>query len=182
LHKKVSLLCVALIALLSGCTTPIDKATVYYERSVFIDQLISQAPDIQKPIIQHGRCNVIVGTPGSNTGTLNFCVYAVTQDALLVFSWNASNLQYIPIVQIKWSSISSASLKTFGFTKQIQVSERQRQTGFSAIVDGGSYIDREATIKVFEFAKAKGVKVVDSDGLMKAPQQGTVFVPIMIKR
>jgi hypothetical protein len=155
---------------------------VYYERSLFEGQLAEQAPEIKKPILQHGRCNVIVGTPGSNIGILSFCVYAVTQDALRVLAWNASTLQYTPIVQLNWSSISSISLKTFGLTKQIQFAEKQRQTGFSAIVDGGGYIDREATVKVFEFAKEKGVKVVESDGLMKVPQGGTMFVPIIIKR
>lgn len=174
--------CIVFAGMLSGCATSLDKATIYYDRPEFADQIVKQMPEILGPISQHGRCNVILATPGSNTGSMHFCIFAVTQDALLVLDWNAMSLEYTPIVKLKWSSINAVSLKTFGLTKQLQFIEKQRQMGFSAIIDDGGYIDREATMNVFNFAESKGVKVIESHGLMKAPQGGAVFVPIIINR
>lgn len=170
------------ISALAGCTTPLDKASVYYDRAGYPAQVVNQIPDVQGPVLQHGRCNVILATPGSNTGGQSFCTYALTPTSLAVLGWDARKLQYTEIVQLKWSELTAVSLKTFGLTKQVQFLEKQRQTGFSAIIDDGGYIDREATKNIFEFVESKGVKVVDSDGLMREPQGGAVFVPIFIKR
>ncbi|MGY2167138.1 hypothetical protein ACW9IK_17395 [Pseudomonas gingeri] len=168
------------VGLLSGCTTPLDKASVYYDRAGYPAQVVKQVPGVQGPVLQHGRCNVILSTPGSNTGGLNFCTYALTPDSLAVQGWDARKLEYTEIVHLKWSDLTAVSLKTFGMTKQVQFIEKQRQTGFSAIIDDGGYIDRDSTEKIFDFVESKGVKVVDSDGLMRPPQGGAVYVPIIV--
>ena len=174
---------VVIFGVLSGCSdTPLDKASIYYDRAGYAAQVVDQVPDIQGPVLQHGRCDVIVATPGSNTGGQSFCTYALTPTSLAVLGWDTRTLHYTQILQLKWSDLTSISLKTFGLTKQVQFLEKQRQTGFSAIVDGGGYIDREGTKSIFEFVKGKGVKVVDSEGLMKAPQGGVVAVPVFIRR
>lgn len=173
----------AVVGMLSGCTTPLDKASIYYDRAGYPAQVVHQVSDIQGPVLQHGRCNVIVTTPGSNTGAQSFCTYALTPNALAVLGWDARKLEYTEIVQLKWSNLTAVSLETFGLTKQVQFVEKQRQTGFSAVIDDGGYIDRDSTTKIFAFAQSKGIKVVDSDGLIKPPQGGgPVFVPIIVHR
>lgn len=81
---------VSLTMLLSGCnTTPYDRATVYYDRAQFPDQIVKDYPTLTDPILQHGRCSLIIATPGSNTGTYYFCTYALTANGLYVQGWDA---------------------------------------------------------------------------------------------
>jgi hypothetical protein len=181
--RCTSIFCLlAVVGLLSGCATPLDKASVYYDRAEYPAQVVKQVPGVQGPILQHGRCNIILTTPGSNTGGQRFCTYALTADSLAVQGWDAQKLQYTEIVQLKWSDLTAVSLETFGLTKQVQFIEKQRQTGFSAIIDDGGYIDRDSTKKIFDLVESKGIKVVDSDGLIKPPQAPTVYMPIFIPR
>src|SRR3546814_15014260 len=61
-----------------------DLATIYYDRTQFPAQLVKDYPGLNSPILQHGRCSLIVSTPGSNTGTYYFCTYALTANDLYV--------------------------------------------------------------------------------------------------
>jgi hypothetical protein len=47
------------------------------------------------------------------------------------------------------------SLYTFRRTKQLQLAEERRQIALSASIDGGGYIDAEATERLFDAIKAK---------------------------
>jgi hypothetical protein len=182
MYKAIGSLTLLGAVLLAGCTTPLDKATVYYDRAGYAAQVASQNPEIVKPVLQHGRCNVVVATPGSNVGGMSFCTYALTDDGLSVLGWDAKTLHYTEIVQLKWADLKAVSLENFGLTRQVQFVEAQRQTGLSAIIDDGGYVDRDSTQKLFDYAKGKGIHIVEADGLMKGPQAPTTFVPIIIPR
>jgi uncharacterized protein YceK len=99
-------LLVGLVVLLSGCsTTPYDKATIYYDRVQFPAQIVKDYPTLSDSILQHGRCSLIISTPGSNIGTYYFCTYALTADGLYVQGWDAKALKYVEIVHVDLSTL-----------------------------------------------------------------------------
>ncbi|CAI8890708.1 MULTISPECIES: hypothetical protein [Pseudomonas] len=179
-----STILMGLMALLSGCnTTPYDKATIYYDRTQFPAQIVKDDPSLSDPILQHGRCSLIVSTPGSNTGSYYFCTYALTAKGLYVQGWDAKALKYEEIMHVDFATLRKISLASFLRTNQLQLTEERRQSALSACIDEGGYIDTAATERLFETIKGKGVAVVKSEGMMNPPAPPSpVFVPIIIPR
>lgn len=174
-----------LIAMLSACTaiTPYNKATVYYDRSQFSGQILKDDPGLTEPILQHGRCSLIVSTPGSNTGAYYFCTYVLTANGIYIQGWDVKALKYVEIIHVDISEIKKVALHTFFRTKQLQLTEERRQVALSVTTDGGEFIDAAATESLFDAIKNKGVPVVKSEGLIKAPVSvSPMIIPIVIKR
>ena len=173
-----------LTALLSGCnTTPYDKATIYYDRAQFPAQIVKDYPRLTDPILQHGRCSMIIATPGSNTGTYYFCTYALTANGLYVQGWDAKVLKYVEIVHVDLSMLKKVSLYSFLRTNQLQLTEERRQMALSASIDEGGYVDTAATERLFDAIKRKGVLVVKSEGMMNPPAPATpMIIPIIIPK
>lgn len=173
-----------LALLLSGCnTTPYDKATIYYDRTQFPAQLVKDNPALTDIILQHGRCSLIISTPGSNTGTYHFCTYALTANDLYVEGWDAKALKYVEIAHVDLSALRNMALYTFFRTSQLQLTEDRRQLGLSASIDEGGYIDSSATERLFEAIKNKGVAVVKSEGMINPPAPPSpMIVPVIIPR
>ncbi|MBX8502723.1 hypothetical protein [Pseudomonas lijiangensis] len=171
-----------LTTLLSACnTTSYDKATIYYDRAQFPSQIVKDVPDLNTPITQHGRCSVIVSTPGSTTGPYYFCTYALTATGLYVQGWDAKQMKYTEIARVDLAALRTVSLYSFLKNKQVQLTEERRQLALSAMIDEGGYIDGEATVRLFEAIRSKGVKVVENDGAVKPPAPaGPVYVPLII--
>ena len=170
--------------LASGCnTTPLDRATIYYDRAQFTTQVSKDFPDIKGPILQHGRCSLLVSTPGSTTGAYHFCTFALTQEEIYVQSWDASALKYTELLRINLSTLSKVALDSYFRTNQVQLIEGRRQSALSVMIDDGGYHDTAATERVYETIKTGGVNVVKSDGMMMPPAPPTpIFVPIVVPR
>lgn len=177
-------LLVGLAVLLSGCnTTPYDKATIYYDRAQFPAQIVKDYPTLSDPILQHGRCSLIISTPGSNIGTYYFCTYALTADGLYVQGWDAKALKYVEIVHVDLSTLKKISIYSFLRTNQLQLTQERRQMALSASIDEGGYVDTEATERLFEAIKGKGVLVVKSEGMISPPAPPTpMIIPIIIPK
>ncbi|WP_415759578.1 hypothetical protein [Pseudomonas sp. LT1P18] len=177
-------LLLSLAALLSGCnTTPYDKATIYYDRAQFPEQIVKDYPALSDPILQHGRCSLIIATPGSNTGTYYFCTYALTANGLYVQGWDAKVLKYVEIVHVDLSMLKKISLYSFLRTNQLQLTEERRQIALSESIDEGGYVDTAATERLFETIKRKGVLVVKSEGMMSPPALATpMIIPIIVPK
>lgn len=173
-----------LSVLLSGCnTTPYDKATIYYDRAQFPAQLVQDFPAVSNPILQHGRCSLIVATPGSNTGSYHFCTYALTANGLYVQGWDAKALKYVEIVQVDLSKLKNISIASFLRANQLQLTEDRRQLALSASIDEGGYGESAATERLFESIKNRGVLVVKSDGMMNPPAAPSpMIIPIVIPK
>ena len=170
--------------LASGCnTTPLDRATFYYDRAQFTTQVSKDFPDIKGPILQHGRCSLLVSTPGSTTGAYHFCTFALTQEEIYVQGWDASALKYTELLRINLSTLSKVALDSYFRTNQVQLIEGRRQSALSVMIDDGGYHDTAATERVYETIKKGGVNVVKSDGMMMPPAPPTpIFVPIVVPR
>lgn len=170
--------------LASGCnTTPLDRATIYYDRAQFTTQVSKDFPDIKGPILQHGRCSLLVSTPGSTTGAYHFCTFALTQEEIYVQGWDASALKYTELLRINLSTLSKGALDSYFRTNQVQLIEGRRQSALSVMIDDGGYHDTAATERVYETIKKGGVNVVKSDGMMMPPAPPTpIFVPIVVPR
>ncbi|MHC8310442.1 hypothetical protein ACYZUC_12605 [Pseudomonas sp. GT1P32] len=170
--------------LLSGCnTTPYDKATIYYDRAQFPAQIVQDFPALTGPILQHGRCTLIVATPGSNTGSYHFCTYALTANELYVQGWDAKALKYVEIVHVDLSTLKTISIASFLRASQVQLTEARRQLALSASIDEGGYGDSAATERLFESIKSKGVLVVKSEGMMNPPAAPSpMIIPIIIPK
>lgn len=152
--------------LASGCnTTPLDRATIYYDRAQFTTQVSKDFPDIKGPILQHGRCSLLVSTPGSTTGAYHFCTFALTQEEIYVQGWDASALKYTELLRINLSTLSKVALDSYFRTNQVQLIEGRRQSALSVMIDDGGYHDTAATERVYETIKKGGVNVVKSDGM-----------------
>jgi len=179
-----SWLLLGLTILLSGCnTTPYEKATIYYDRAQFSAQIVKDYPTLTDPILQHGRCSLIIATPGSNTGTYHFCTYALTKNGLYVQEWDAKTLKYVEIVHVDLSMLKTISMCSFLRTNQLQLTEERRQMALSASVDEGGDVDTAATERLFEAIKSKGVFVVKSEGMMRPPAPpAQMFIPIIISK
>jgi hypothetical protein len=170
--------------LLLGCnTTPYDKATIYYDRTKFPEQIAQDYPRLKGPIVQHGRCTLIISTPGSNTGSYQFCTFALTGGDLYVQGWDAKTLKYVEIVHVDLSTLKNISIASFLRANQIQLTEERRQLALSASIDEGGYGDSDATERLFESIKSKGVLVVRSGGLVSPPASPSpVIIPVVIPR
>lgn len=173
------LLCV----LLSGCsTTPVDKASIYYDRAGYAVDVKRDIPEIKGAVLQHGRCSIQITTPGSSRAPNQFCTFALTERSLYVQSWDASVLSYNNMINIRFSELDSVSLATFFRVKQLQLKQKQRWIGFSAMIDDGGYYDSKGTLALFEHAKKVGVAVTDDDGLIEVPTVAPTMIPIFIPR
>ncbi|MCG8294781.1 hypothetical protein [Pseudomonas entomophila] len=170
--------------LLSGCnTTPFDRATIYYDRAQFAAQVKNDFPGIQSPILQHGRCSLIISTPGSTTGTYHFCTFALSQDQIHVLGWDAATLKYTELLRLDLSSLSKVAYDSYLRTSQVQLIEPRRQSALSVMIDDGGYHDTAATEKLYEAIKRHGVSVAKSEGMMTPPAPPTpMIVPIIIPR
>lgn len=179
-----SWLLLGLAVLLSGCnTTPYDKATIYYDRAQFPAQIVKDYPALNDPILQHGRCSLIISTPGSNTGTYYFCTYALTANGLYVQGWDAKALKYVEIVHVDLSTLKKISIYSFLRTNQLQLTEERRQMALSATIDEGGYVDTAATEHLFEAIRSKGILVVKSEGMISPPAPPTpMIIPIIIPK
>ncbi|SDA94854.1 hypothetical protein SAMN03159443_05341 [Pseudomonas sp. NFACC15-1] len=179
-----SSLLLVMTLLLSACnTTPYDKATIYYDRIQFPTQLVKDYPELTGPILQHGRCSVIISTPGSSTGTYYFCTYALTANDLYVQGWDAKALKYVEIAHVELSALRKVALHTFFRTSQLQLTEDRRQLALSASIDEGGYIDSAATERLFDAIKNKGVPVVKSEGMINPPAPPSpMIIPIVIPK
>ncbi|WP_028621603.1 hypothetical protein [Pseudomonas sp. Ant30-3] len=172
-------------SLLLGCTaTPYDKATVYYDRSTFGSQIVNDLPQVNAPLLQHGRCSVLVATPGSNVGEHYLCTYALTADELYVQGWNAGELKYEKIMAIRLSALRKISLYSSWRNSQLHLTEERRQVAFSVVIDEGGQIDAAATARLFDFIREKGIPVVENVGPMKAARTAAAafVVPIVVPR
>ncbi|UZE21561.1 hypothetical protein LOY67_16050 [Pseudomonas sp. B21-056] len=170
--------------LLSACnTTPYDKATIYYDRTQFPSQLVKDYPELTDPILQHGRCSLVVSTPGSNTGTYYFCTYALNSKGLYMQGWDAKAMKYVEIAHVDLTALKEISLYTFVRTKQLQLTEERRQLALSASIDEGGYVDGAATESLFESIKRKGVPVVESQGMINPPAPPSpMIIPVVVPR
>jgi hypothetical protein len=177
-------LLLSMTLLLSACnTTPYDKATIYYDRAQFPAQLAKDYPGLTGPILQHGRCSLIVSTPGSNTGTYYFCTYALTASNLYVQGWDAKALKYVEIAHVDISALKNIALHTIFRTSQLQMTEERRQLALSASIDEGGYIDSSATKELFEAIKRKGIPVVKSEGMISPPAgPSPMIIPVVITK
>ncbi|WP_431080262.1 hypothetical protein [Pseudomonas thivervalensis] len=173
-----------LMVFLSACnTTPYGRATVYYDRAQFPAQFVNDYPELTDPILQHGRCSLIISTPGSNTGAYYFCTYALTANGLYMLGWDTKALRYVEIVHVDISKLKKVALHTFFRTKQLQLTEERRQVALSASTDGGEFINGAATESLFEVIKSKGVPVVKSEGLISSPMSASpMVIPVFIKK
>ena len=162
---------------------PLDRATIYYDRAQFTTQVSKDFPDIKGPILQHGRCSLLISTPGSTTGAYHFCTFALTQEEIYVQGWDASALKYTELLRINLSTLSKVALDSYFRTNQVQLIEGRRQSALSVMIDDGGYHDTAATERVYETIKKGGVNVVKSDGMMMPPAPPTpIFVPIVVPR
>lgn len=162
---------------------PLDRAAIYYDRAQFTTQVSKDFPDIKGPILQHGRCSLLISTPGSTTGAYHFCTFALTQEEIYVQSWDASALKYTELLRINLSTLSKVALDSYFRTNQVQLIEGRRQSALSVMIDDGGYHDTAATERVYETIKKGGVNVVKSDGMMMPPAPPTpIFVPIVVPR
>lgn len=170
--------------LLSGCSTiPLDKATVYYDRTQFAAQVSKDFPDIGGPIVEHGRCSLLISTPGSNTGSYHFCTFALTPQKLYVQSWDATALKYKEILRVDLSTLSQVALASRLRTNQVQLIESRRQSALSVMIDDGGYHDTEATKRVYEIIKARGVSVAEGKEMMRPPAPPSpMFIPVIVPR
>ncbi|MCQ6260223.1 hypothetical protein [Pseudomonas sp. Q11] len=184
MHYFGTSLLLSMTLLLSACnTTPYDKATIYYDRTQFPAQLVKDYPGLSSPVLQHGRCSLIVSTPGSNTGTYYFCTYALTANDLYVQGWDAKALKYVEIAHVDISALKNIALHTIFRTSQLQMTEERRQLALSASIDEGGYIDSAATKELFEAIKRKGVPVVKSEGMINPPAPPSpMIIPIIIPK
>lgn len=183
---RFSYFCFALglVSLLVGCnTTPRDKATIYYDRAQFASQVIKDYPDIKGPILQHGRCTLLVATPGSTTGTYSFCTFALTQDQLYVQGWDAKDLKYIELLRVDLESPNKVAFDSYFRSNQVQLIEPRRQSALSVVIDEGGYNDTAATERVYETIKKRGLAVVKSEGMMMPPAgPAPMVIPVFIPR
>jgi len=183
----LSLLAVFFVA---GCQTledvPLDRATIFYDRATFPEKLQQDTGTLDEPILQHGRCTLYLATPGATVTTnFRFCIYALTEKHLLIQGWDAANTKYIPIMNVDLTKLTSVDLASFIRIKQVKLLEPQRQTGISAIIDNGGYIDQEATEQLFETIKARGIPSTGDSKLMRAPpapSSAPMMIPIVIPR
>ena len=59
------------VFLAAGCQTgeviPLDRATIFYDRATFPDKLQQDTGVLSEPILQHGRCQLLLATPDATT-------------------------------------------------------------------------------------------------------------------
>lgn len=165
-------------------TVPYDRATVYYERNTFPQKLQQDTGLLEAPILQHGRCQLYLGTPdATRTTNMRFCTYALTERFLLVQEWDIANTKYTQFMRVDFSRLASVDLASFIRSKQVKMLEPQRLIAISAIIDDGGYIDGEATEKIFQAVKAQNVPSTGNDKLlMLPPAAAPVIIPIIAPR
>lgn len=172
------------MVILCGCnTTPYDRATIYYDRSQFESQVAKDIPIVGEAVLQHGRCSVLISTPGSKTGEYNFCVFALTKSSLYVLGWNPTALKYVEIIRVDLSNVSKVALDSYFRTYQVQLIESRRLTALSVVIDEGGYNDTNSTVRIFETLKGHGIKVVKGDGMVMPPAPPVpLVIPVVIPR
>ncbi|MCL2635820.1 MAG: hypothetical protein FWD50_04215 [Betaproteobacteria bacterium] len=182
-------LCLLVIFFVSGCstTTPLSKATVFYERATFPEKLQQDTGVLNEPILQHGRCNLWLATPGANVTTnFRFCTYALAGKRLLVQEWDAVYIKYKQLMAVDLAQMSSVDLASrrglFASDKQVKLLESQRLIGIAAIIDDGGWVDEESTEKMFQTIKALGIPSTGNTELLKTPSVAPATIPIIIPR
>lgn len=178
-------LCLLVCFFITGCqTVPLDRATVFYERATFPEKLQKDTGALSEPILQHGRCQLYLGTPdATRTTNVRFCTYALTEKSLLIQEWNMVNTKYVQFMDIHFSRLTSVDLASFLRTKQVKMLEPQRLIGIGAVIDEGGYGDGEATERIFQVIKAQGIPSKGDDKLLTAPPApAPVAVPVFIPR
>ncbi|MBN3810081.1 hypothetical protein [Paraburkholderia sp. Ac-20347] len=181
-YKLAAALSVA--ATLTGCQVgiPYDKQTIYYDRPSFVESVTHDDPAITGQIIEHGRCTLLIGTPGAYMAPQDFCVFALTKDTLYVMKWDGKATRYERLTTVNFSDLQTVALaRNFRF-RQVQMTEKRRVIAIDGIVDGGAYADADASVKLFETVKAAGVPVITVNRTIEPPAVATVpYVPIFIK-
>jgi hypothetical protein len=183
---KPFLLCLMACFFMTGCQTvdPLDRAMVFYERDTFPEKLQQDTGAINEPILQHGRCNLYLATPGATvTADIRFCTYALTEKYLLVQEWDAANTQYTPFTRVDLDQVISVDWASFSRNKQVKLLESQRLIGISAVIDNGGRIDGKATKEMFETIKEQGIPSTGDNMPLTAPSttyySGVVMVPFL---
>ena len=179
--------CLLACVFVTGCQTPtpLDRASVFYDRATFPAKLQQDTGTPDAPILQHGRCELHLATPGATRSTGGiFCTYALTEKTLLVQQWDIANTRYTPFMRVDFAQLASVDLAFFGASKQVKMLEPQRLSGISAIIDGGGRHDGEATERIFQAIKAQGVPTTGDNKILMAPAANTapMMIPIVIPR
>lgn len=170
--------------LLAGCqTTPLDRATVFYDRVSFPAKLEADLGIPREAVLGHGRCSLQVTTPGSNRAPNRFCVYARERNALHVLRWNATETRYERDMRYDFAALKAVGLTRFLRTTQVQIAEEMRLSGFHAVIDDGGYYDTAASTEVFDAMLDFGVPRFEPEGMVQVPASGyPVVVPIVLSR
>jgi len=180
-------LCLMVCLFMVGCqtVTPQDRATIFYERATFPEKLQQDTGTLKEPILQHGRCNLYLGTPGATTNTnFRFCTYALTENHLLVQEWDVVNMKYKQLMDIDLARLTSVDLAVYFRTKQVKLLETQRLVGITAIIDEGGLVDGESTEKMFQTIKARGIPSTGDNQLLRGVSSPApvMMTPIIIPR
>ena len=189
MEKKMSLclrasMLAALAWIAAGCeTTPYDRATVFYDRAKFPEKVSADLGLGAETIVQHGRCQAHVTTPGSNRGPENFCVYALTPGAVYVATWDASLLVYRSQLIVRFDQHEGIGYAVLFRTNQVQFFESMRVVGLTATIDDGGYVNQDANEKMYKYISGRGVKIRETTGLISSPPRGgPVVIPVIVPR
>ena len=162
------------------------KAKVFYDRATFQDKLQQDTGAPEEPILQHGRCNLFLATPGATvTSNFRFCTYALTEKHLLIQEWDAVNVKYTPFMSVDLTKLTSVDLALSGRNRQVKLLEPQRLTGITVTTDGGGLIDTEANEQMFQTIKARGIPSTGDNIFMRAPpapRSAPMMIPIIVPR
>jgi hypothetical protein len=185
---RIFVLPLLLAVSLAACqSVPLDRATIFYDRATFTEQLQQDIGPIGEPILQHGRCGLHLATPGANVTTnYRFCTYALTEKRLFVQEWDIPNTKYTPVTTVEFAKLVSVDLASFALSsKQVKLLEPQRLVAISASIDDGGRIDGEATEIIFNTVKAQGIPSTGNTKRVNtppAPAPASVMIPIFIPR
>jgi len=176
-HTKQLFLCLMLIVCFfaSGCRTfvPPDRATIHYDRNTFPEKLQQDIGVLDEPILQHGRCTLYQANPDTTIATdVRFCTYALTENALLVQEWDIGNTKYTRFLSVNLAQLTSVDLAFSPMLlhlKQVKLLEPQRLIAISAVIDKGGSTDVEATEKMFQMIKARGIPLTGDNRLLRMP-------------
>jgi uncharacterized protein YchJ len=189
--KQIAL-CLLVSLFVMGCHTtprerpvPLDVSTVFYDRDTFPEKLQQDTEVPQESILEHGRCNLYLATPGATSTTdFRYCTYALTEKNLLIQVWNPAIAQYKQLMDIEFAQLTSADLAVRRQVRQVKMVDPQRLVSFSAIIDEGAYIDTEATERVFLAVQAQGIPPSGDNRIVTTPPNYDGYyygpVPVMI--
>ncbi len=102
----------------------------------------------------------------------DFCIFALTRDALHVLKWNANDTRYERLTTVNFKNVEQVALASQFRHRQVQMIEKKRVVAFSVIIDDGGIFDADATSKVFDVVAAAGIPVATSKGMIVPPRRG----------